>query len=217
MSLFCKVANSGKFLNLRSKSLYLNVSQRCYIHAYIVQSSRLSKKKLLNLKHFKRFSSDTIKVKVADFSKQTSKNKQPKNNEFQRLFLLAAPEKWRLVGAITFLFISSTITMAVPFCLGKVIDIIYQKDHKDTKENLNRVSLMLFGIFMFGGMCNFARVYLMSTTGHKITQSLRKKAYTAILSQETAMFDKVSTGELVGRLSGEELILMIMYYLLFII
>lgn len=173
------------------------------MQAYILQSSRFSKRKFLNLKHFKRLSTDTVKIKVKDVAaKETRKIKKIKNNEFQRLFMLAAPEKWRLVGAITFLFISSTITMAVPFCLGKVIDIIYQKDQKDTKENLNRVCLALLGIFIFGGLCNFTRVYLMSTTGHKITQSLRKKAYAAILSQETAMFDKVSTGELVGRLSG---------------
>jgi ATP-binding cassette subfamily B (MDR/TAP) protein 10 len=126
-----------------------------------------------------------------------------KNNEFRRLFLLAAPEKWRLLGAITFLILSSTVTMLVPFCLGKIIDIIYTNDKKKTRDKLNNVCLVLLGIFIFGGLCNFARVYLMSTTGHKITQSLRKKAYAAILSQETAMFDKVSTGELVGRLSGK--------------
>ncbi|XP_024872040.1 ATP-binding cassette sub-family B member 10, mitochondrial-like [Temnothorax curvispinosus] len=43
----------------------------------------------------------------------------------------------------------------------------------------------------------------MSTTGHRITQSLRKQAYAAILQQETAMFDRESTGELVGRLSED--------------
>ncbi|CAL7941557.1 unnamed protein product [Xylocopa violacea] len=47
------------------------------------------------------------------------------------------------------------------------------------------------------------RVYLMSTTGHRITQSLRKQLYAAILRQETAMFDKHNTGEFVGRLSGD--------------
>ncbi|XP_024867431.1 ATP-binding cassette sub-family B member 10, mitochondrial-like isoform X1 [Temnothorax curvispinosus] len=43
----------------------------------------------------------------------------------------------------------------------------------------------------------------MSTAEHKITQSLRKQAYAAILQQETAMFDRESTGELVGRLSED--------------
>ncbi|XP_048515456.1 ATP-binding cassette sub-family B member 10, mitochondrial isoform X2 [Athalia rosae] len=71
------------------------------------------------------------------------------------------------------------------------------------KEKLNKVSLILLGVFLIGGICNFGRVYLMSTTGYRITQSLRKKVFTAIVNQETAMFDKRSTGELVGRLSGD--------------
>lgn len=196
MALLCKFARPGLILHLRprSTSLSVNLSRRCYVHTYILQCSQLvPRRRLLNLKHLKRFSTDTAVNNSA---------KRAKNSEFRRLFLLAAPEKWRLVGAIAFLIVSSTVTMAVPFCLGKIIDTIYTNDQEKRKENLNNVCLVLLGIFVFGGLCNFGRVYLMSTTGYKITQSLRKKAYAAILSQETAMFDKVSTGELVGRLSG---------------
>ncbi|KAJ8683403.1 hypothetical protein QAD02_019195 [Eretmocerus hayati] len=204
MSLLCKFVRTSMVLHTRPRSLCFNASQRCYIEAYILQTSQLTRRKIvINLKHFKRFSSDALKVRVPESAKSTNKIKNSKNNEFRRLFMLAAPQKWRLVGAITFLIISSTVTMAVPFCLGKIIDIIYKNDENETRENLNKVCLALLGIFLFGGVCNFGRVYLMSTTGHKITQSLRKKAYGAILSQETAMFDKVSTGELVGRLSGD--------------
>ncbi|XP_072751699.1 ATP-binding cassette sub-family B member 10, mitochondrial isoform X2 [Anoplolepis gracilipes] len=67
----------------------------------------------------------------------------------------------------------------------------------------HRISARVLQLFLIGGVSNFSRIYLMSTAGHRITQSLRKKAYAAILQQETAMFDKESTGELVGRLSGD--------------
>lgn len=125
-----------------------------------------------------------------------------KTSELRRLLRLAAPEKWTLAGAILLLIVSSTVTMAVPFCLGKIIDIIYTTDERKTRENLTKLSLALLGVFIVGGICNFGRVYLMSTTGHRITQALRRKSYAAILSQETGMFDRVSTGELVGRLTG---------------
>ncbi|XP_063976286.1 ATP-binding cassette sub-family B member 10, mitochondrial-like [Diachasmimorpha longicaudata] len=130
-------------------------------------------------------------------------DKAQKKSELKRLFSLAKPEKWKLTGAIGLLFVSSTVTMAMPFCLGKVIDVIYTEDQKEMKENLNKLSLGLLTVFIVGGICNFGRIYFMSTSGHRITQALRKKAYSAILSQETAMFDKVSTGELVGRLTGD--------------
>ncbi|XP_031835599.1 ATP-binding cassette sub-family B member 10, mitochondrial [Nomia melanderi] len=126
-----------------------------------------------------------------------------KISELRSLIKLAAPEKWRLFGAIAFLVVSSAVTMAVPFCLGKIIDIIYTNDIENMKKNLNQLCIILFGVFVIGAICNFARVYLMTTTGHRVTQSLRKQLYSAILRQETAMFDKCGTGELVGRLSGD--------------
>ncbi|KAK0076457.1 hypothetical protein PV325_000365 [Microctonus aethiopoides] len=132
------------------------------------------------------------------------KDKANNKSEIYRLFLLAKPEKWKLTGAIILLIVSSTVTMAVPFYLGKIIDVIYVTDNKNTaRENLNKLCIGLLIIGIIGGLCNFGRIYYMSTSGHRITQSLRKKAYTAILNQETAMFDKISTGELVGRLTGD--------------
>lgn len=128
--------------------------------------------------------------------------KAKKRSELKTLILLAAPEKWTLMKAIALLLVSSSVTMAVPFCFGKVIDVVNTVEKTDMKENLNRLTLALFVVFLIGGVSNFGRVYMMSTVGHRITQSLRKQAYAAILQQETAMFDRESTGELVGRLSG---------------
>ncbi|XP_071577918.1 ATP-binding cassette sub-family B member 10, mitochondrial [Temnothorax nylanderi] len=129
--------------------------------------------------------------------------KAKRRSELKTLLLLAAPEKWTLLKAVALLLVSSSVTMAVPFCFGKVIDVVNTVERTNMKENLNRLTLALFVVFLIGGVSNFGRVYLMSTAGHRITQSLRKQAYAAILQQETAMFDRESTGELVGRLSGD--------------
>lgn len=55
--------------------------------------------------------------------------------------------------------------MAVPFALGKVIDIIYTDDSEQLRRNLNVVCAILLGVFVIGGLCNFGRVYLMSVSG----------------------------------------------------
>lgn len=68
-------------------------------------------------------------------------------------------------GGITLLFISSAITMAIPFALGKVIDIIYSVNQESMVQNLTDVSLTLVGIFIFGAACNFGRTYLMGVSG----------------------------------------------------
>ncbi|CAB0017195.1 unnamed protein product [Nesidiocoris tenuis] len=81
---------------------------------------------------------------------QISRSKVSKN-ELRRIFSLAKPESWRLTGAILLLFVSSSISMAVPFALGKVIDLIYTTDtatmnktaffdHNKTGELVNRLS-----------------------------------------------------------------------------
>jgi hypothetical protein len=54
--------------------------------------------------------------------------------------------------------------LAVPFSLGKILDIIYSTntDIADglAKEKLNQFCLILCGIFIIGGIANFGRVYL---------------------------------------------------------
>lgn len=73
-------------------------------------------------------------------------------------------------GAIGFLIVSSSVTMAVPFSLGKILDIIYSSssDLGAAREKLDSLCLMLCGVFLVGGLCNFARVYLMSISGKKM-------------------------------------------------
>ena len=136
-----------------------------------------------------------------------------KKTELRRLLTLAVPEKYRLAAAMGLLFISSAVTMSVPFALGKIIDIIYNLDQLKTsdqdsqkiaiKERLQKVCLGLTGVFVLGGLCNFGRVYLMRVSGQNITANLRNKVFSSIARQETAFFDKNRTGELINRLSAD--------------
>ncbi|BES92880.1 ATP-Hypothetical protein cassette subfamily B [Nesidiocoris tenuis] len=133
---------------------------------------------------------------------QISRSKVSKN-ELRRIFSLAKPESWRLTGAILLLFVSSSISMAVPFALGKVIDLIYTTDTATMNSNINMVCGILLAIFTIGGICNFGRVYLMNMASQRITRNLREKVFRSIMIQETAFFDHNKTGELVNRLSTD--------------
>lgn len=55
--------------------------------------------------------------------------------------------------------------MSVPYFLGKVIDVLFNKDGLTTPtlSKLREHTLMLFGLFAIGGLANFARVYLFGT------------------------------------------------------
>ncbi|XP_071441482.1 ATP-binding cassette sub-family B member 10, mitochondrial [Hetaerina americana] len=142
-------------------------------------------------------------VKQLVNSREASRNNQAKYSEIRRLLCLAKPEKWRITGAILFLIVSSSVTMAVPFGLGKVIDIIYTSEAGLMKEKLYMIAGALFGVFIIGGLCNFGRVYLMSISGQRITQALRTKVFSSIMKQEVGFFDTNKTGELINRLSAD--------------
>lgn len=146
----------------------------------------------------RRHSSDLppIKIKIPKNDKQSA---------YARLFALAKKEKWKLTGAVGLLIISSSVSMAVPFSLGKVLDIIYNNlgDGEKARSQLNAVCGILVGVFCVGAICNFGRVYIMSTVGYRMTQRLRMQVFSSILKQEQGFFDKRTTGELVNRLSAD--------------
>lgn len=132
-----------------------------------------------------------------------SKRKIPAKSELKRLLQLATPEKWSLIGATFLLLISSSVTMAIPFCIGKIIDIMSSTSPAEIKEKLNTICQILIAVFLVGGAANFGRTYLMNVSGQKVINRLRILLYDSILKQEIGFFDKVKTGELVNRLSTD--------------
>jgi ATP-binding cassette subfamily B (MDR/TAP) protein 10 len=70
-------------------------------------------------------------------------------------------------GAVVLLFVSSGVTMAVPFCMGKIIDIIYTESetHDSMIQKLTAFSKILCGVFLLGALANAVRVYLIYTSG----------------------------------------------------
>ena len=128
-----------------------------------------------------------------------------KGSDVRRLFGLAKPEVIRIAGAVVLLFVSSGVTMAVPFCMGKIIDIIYTESetHNAMMQKLTAFSQILCGVFLLGALANAVRVYLIYTSGERIIFRLRHKLFQSVTNQEIAFFDKRGTGELVNRLSGD--------------
>ncbi|GIY24325.1 ATP-binding cassette sub-family B member 10, mitochondrial [Caerostris darwini] len=130
------------------------------------------------------------------------RSKIPVQRELKKLLKIAANQKWKLTGAVLLLFVSSTVTMAVPFCVGKLIDMMTSSDG-DLKEKLLSFCKILVIIFIVGALANSGRVYLMNISSHQVTNALRKKVYGSILCQEPAFFDHTKTGELINRISSD--------------
>jgi ATP-binding cassette subfamily B (MDR/TAP) protein 10 len=124
-------------------------------------------------------------------------------NEVGRLFRLAKDEKGRIGGAIVLLLLSSSVTMSVPYFLGKIIDMLQTYKHDELRRRLKQMTFILIGIFGIGALANFGRVYLILTTSQRIIKRVREQLFNGILRKEMAFFDKQKTGELVNRLSSD--------------
>jgi len=67
------------------------------------------------------------------------------------------------------LFVSSTVTLAVPFGIGRVIDIIYTPEEQEAMvPRLKTFCKVLLGVFIVGAIANFGRVYLMQISGMSV-------------------------------------------------
>ncbi|XP_061414936.1 ATP-binding cassette sub-family B member 10, mitochondrial [Lethenteron reissneri] len=132
------------------------------------------------------------------------KSADDSSKDLKKLMALARPESRTLAAAVGLLCISSVVTMSVPFCLGKVIDVINSTGGVDmAPTDLAHLATVLSGIFMAGAVANAGRVYLMQVSGQRIVQRLRDSLFRAIMRQELGFFDRTRTGELVNRLSAD--------------
>lgn len=148
---------------------------------------------------------------VATLKKKISPRKKsirlPQHSELKRLLSQTKGEKWKIAGAVVLLLVSSTVTMSVPFCIGKVVDIINTACKEgDLMNKMNSVCKSLTLIFLLGGLANCGRVYLIQVAGQNIVQKLRERIYTSVLKQEIAFFDKMKSGDLITRLSSDTLL-----------
>ncbi|XP_062139294.1 ATP-binding cassette sub-family B member 10, mitochondrial isoform X1 [Drosophila sulfurigaster albostrigata] len=126
-------------------------------------------------------------------------------SEYMRLYNLIKTEKWVLLVGLICLVVSSAITMCVPYFIGKVVDVVFNKNALDSAamNKLREYSVMLFWIFALGGFANFARVYLFGSASLRIVRRLRSNLYRSMLLQEVGWYDSRGTGELVNRLSND--------------
>ncbi|XP_065661067.1 ATP-binding cassette sub-family B member 10, mitochondrial isoform X2 [Hydra vulgaris] len=131
------------------------------------------------------------------------------SSDVKRLLSLAYPERWTIGGSVVLMLVFSSISMSVPFFMGKIIDVMYSskaEDHMEMLSSLRSNCYLLSGVFFIGALANMGRLYMIQTAGQRIIQQLRKKTFKSIISQEIAFFDQTSAGELTNRLSNDTIL-----------
>ncbi|XP_072921796.1 ABC transporter B family member 1-like [Hemitrygon akajei] len=123
---------------------------------------------------------------------------QKSKADLKRLFCLAKDEVLICLGGMLALVVSCLSQIVAPFFFGKVID-----SAMESMAELDRMILILFGIYVGGAVCSFVRAYFFVLAGHRLVARLRKRLFGSIIKQEIAFFDENRTGELTNRLSSD--------------
>ena len=70
-------------------------------------------------------------------------------------------------GAVVLLLIFSSISMSMPYFIGKILDMMYNSndDYEQMLSTLRKLCLTLAGVFAVGAACNVGRLYIIQTAG----------------------------------------------------
>jgi len=129
--------------------------------------------------------------------------------EVWRLIKIARPESKALGVAFVFLIISSTISMSIPFSIGKILDIATKSDQETDQLfglDLSTFYLALGGVLALGAAANYGRIIILRIVGERIVARLRTQLYRRTFIQNAEFFDANRIGDLISRLSSDTII-----------
>ena len=128
--------------------------------------------------------------------------------EIWRLIKIARPEAKILTFALVFLLISSSISMSIPFSIGKILDIATKADGGDTLFGLDITTfyIALGAVLTVGAGANYGRIIILRIVGERIVARLRSQLFRRTFVQNAEFFDANRVGDLISRLSSDTII-----------
>ena len=124
----------------------------------------------------------------------------PSPGALARLWPLIRPYRWRLVVATVCLIASAAVGLAFPQIVRGLLDAAFVR-HDGAL--LDRIALVLIGLFTLQAASNFAQTYLLSSTGERVVARLREELFRHLLRLSPGFFAERRTGELVSRLAAD--------------
>ncbi|MCO5592222.1 hypothetical protein L7F22_046220 [Adiantum nelumboides] len=132
----------------------------------------------------------------------------PTYPDVRRLINMASSQRKTILLALLLLVISASVTLTVPFAIGKVIDFFTASfEKKDGGERatlygftFGSVALILLFTFAIGAFAKAGSNIMLELAGIRLIQRMRELSYGSALRQEVEWADK-GAGDVVSRLS----------------
>ena len=119
--------------------------------------------------------------------------KETQKDIFSKVASIAKPEFPLIIASSLTLGITSSITLLLPYCSGKVIDLSLLTTSSGAASGAFtpwEAAAGLFGLTVVAGGGVFARSMMLTMAGNRIVARLRKRLFRAALAQEIAFFEQ---------------------------
>ncbi len=119
-----------------------------------------------------------------------------------RVFLYLLPYKRKFFTSLAFLLVSSTLSLAFPYLIGKMLDGT-QTGGGPGSLVINNVALLLMGVLGMQAVFSFFSSLWFAQCGQRGLFDLRCEVYARIISLPMSFFARRRVGELASRLSAD--------------
>ena len=139
----------------------------------------------------------------------SSKNIWAGFKEIWRLIQFARKEAKTMGFAFVFILVGSSISISVPYSIGKILDIATKADDGVQEVfglNVTTFYICLGGLMMVGAAAAFGRIITLRIVGERIVARLRSQLFRRTYTQNAEFFDANRVGDLISRLSSDTLI-----------
>jgi subfamily B ATP-binding cassette protein MsbA len=110
------------------------------------------------------------------------------------------PYAGRLAIAAVGLVIAAGVGLAFPLVVREMLDAAFEA--RDSAR-LDRIALLLLGLFALQGLMNFGQVYLLSSTTERFIATLRNDLFAQLVRLSPGFYADRRVGELMSRLTSD--------------
>jgi ATP-binding cassette, subfamily B, bacterial MsbA len=117
-----------------------------------------------------------------------------------RILPRVRPYAGRLTVAAFCLVVAAAVGLAFPQVVRHLLDAAF-RDHD--RRLLDRIALLLLGLFAVQGVMNFVQVFLLTSTTERVVAKMREDVFAHLIRLSPGFFTDRRTGELTSRLSAD--------------
>ncbi|WP_191602346.1 ABC transporter transmembrane domain-containing protein [Marinomonas algicola] len=122
----------------------------------------------------------------------------------QKLWPFLRPYKWVLVGAL----LSLAVTAGTTLTMGKSIQLLIDQGFiGESLDQLNQTLGWMFAAVVLIAGGTFARFYLVTWLGERVTADLRQAIFSKIITLHPSYFEENRSGEIMSRLTTDTTLL----------